>query len=219
MATLSNDQQGGIDFVTTFDGKLVQRVPEGTDGAMPRQLTKGANEGKTVWEKTYTSVSGMITDGGVEVKEFGGKKVKEIQLKLDDDTLLQLPMNLLSAFAKPLPNVDTSKPVKVSVYKNKRGKVGLNLSFTDDPDWRKKIENDEYVEWVNYDWAYTRENPGDLPQPVQDELGEWDFRDHDKFLELEVRKFFADGFAPDPVAVVQEALGGTVVEDDTDIPF
>ncbi len=205
MATLSNDQQGGIDFVTTFDGKLVQRVPEGTDGAMPRQLTKGANEGKTVWEKTYTSVSGMITDGGVEVKEFGGKKVKEIQVKLDDNILLQLPMNMLSAFAKPLPNVDPTKEVKISVYKNKRGKAGLNIS-----------QDGEQL-----DWAYTKENPGDLPQPVQDELGEWDFRDHDKFLELEVRKFFADGFAPasDPVAVVQEALGGTVVEDETDVPF
>lgn len=199
MAQLSNDSNGGFDFISTFDGKLVQRVPEGTEGAVSRQLTKGANEGKTVWEKTYTSVSGTITGGGVEVKEFGGKKVKEIQVKLDDNIMLQLPMNMLSAFAKPLPNVDASQEVKISVYKNKRGKAGLNISQGGN----------------NCEWAYTKEEPNGLPQPVQDELGEWDFRDHDKFLTLKVQEFFA-GIAPsDAVAQVADAFNAET----EDIPF
>ena len=202
MATLSNEQSGGIDFITTFDGKLVQRVPEGTEGASSRALTKGANEGKIVWEKTYTSVTGMITEGGIETKDFGGKKVREIQVKLDDNVLLQLPMNMLSAFAKPLPNVDASKPVKVSVYKNKRGKAGMNIS----------------QDGVNCEWAYTKEEPNGLPQPTFDDvMDEWDFKEHDKFLMVKVQEFFEGMTTADPVAVVRAAMGGEV--EDEPLPF
>lgn len=190
MATLSNDTQGGIDFITIFDSKLVQRVPAGTDGAASRLLTAGANEGKEVFEKHYTSVSGMITGGGVEVKEFGSKKVKEIHAKLDDNVLVQLPMYMLSYFAKPLPNLNPALPVKIGVYKNKRGKTGLNISQTDDPEWKTKNPRD--VEWYQLDWAYTKDDDNGLPQPIQDELGDWDFRDHDKFLTLKVQQFFAE---------------------------
>lgn len=174
MAKLSNEQTGGMDYITIFDGRLVQRVPEGTEGASPRELQKGPNEGKTVWEKTYSSASGLITGGGIEVKEFGGKKVKEIQVKLDDDILLQIPFNMLSHFAKPLPNVDPLKPVKISVYKSKQGKTGLNIS-----------QDGEQCEW-----AYTKEEPNGLPQPEQDDFGEWDFKNHDRFLTQKVLDFF-----------------------------
>jgi hypothetical protein len=191
MATLSNDQQGNIDFITLFGGKLVQRVPEGTEGATSRALTAGANEGKIVWEKHYTSVSGMITGGSIAVKEFANKKVKEIQVNLDDNILLQLPMNMLSGFAKPLPNVDITKEVKVSVYKNKAGKQGLNIS----------------QDGVQCEWAYTREEPNGLPEPLHDEeLNEWDFRDPDKFLTIKVNEFFAQiGQAPSAPVVPEVA--------------
>jgi hypothetical protein len=186
MAQLTNESSSNFDFISTFDGKLVQRVPEGTEGAHERALTAGANEGKMVWEKTYTSVTGMITAGEIAVKEFGNKKVKEIQIQLDDNILLQLPMNMLSAFAKPLPNVDPTKPVKVSVYKNKKGKAGLNIS-QESPDGG----------WEQAEWAYTKEDPNGLPQPTQDDLGDWDFRDHDTYLVKKVGEFFCGvGVAP-----------------------
>ena len=212
MATLSNDSNGGVDFITTFDGKLVQRVPEGTEGAVSRALTKGANEGKLVWEKTYTSVTGMFMGGGVEVKEFGQKKVKEIQVKLDDNILLQLPMNMLSAFAKPLPNIDVSKPVKVSVYKNKRGKAGMNLS--------QEVDG----EWKNAEWAYTKETPNGLPQPEYDEtLDEWDFKMHDRFLTIKVQEFFdAPVTTPPPVqepVQTEEGEPATYTDDGENLPF
>lgn len=205
MATLSNDTGGGVDFITVFDGKLVQRVPQGTEGATPRKLTKGDNEGKEVFEKHYTSVSGMITGGGIEVKQFGNKKVKEIHIKLDEDVLLQLPMHLLSSFAKPLPNVDPSIPVKVNVYKNKRGKTGLNIS----------------QDGEKCDWFYTKDHPNGLPQPIFDDMDEWDFRDHDKFLILKVQQFFAEideingveSFEENPKKVAD------VPENDQEIPF
>ena len=208
MATLENEQTGGIDFITTFGGKLVQRVPEGTEGAASRALTAGDNEGKIVWEKTYTSVSGLITAGEIAIKEFGGKKVKEIQIKLDDNVLLQLPMNMLSAFAKPLPNVDPTKPIKVSVYKNKKGRNGLNIS-------QEGAEGN----WEQAEWAYTKEEPNGLPQPTKDDLGDWDFRDYDTFLIKKVGEFFTNvQGASAPSSGVADAL--TTPESDSDsVPF
>ncbi len=174
MAILSNDTQGGLDYIGLFDGKLVQRVSEGTEYAVSRELTKGPNEGKLIWEKQYSCVTGMITGGGVVVKDFGGKKVKEIHIKLDANILLQLPMNMLRNVAQPLPNVDASLPVKISVYKNKKGRAGLSISQGG----------------KNCEWNYTRENPNGLPPATKDAMGEWDFRDHDTFLVVKVNEFF-----------------------------
>ena len=174
MADLTNNS-GGKTYLGVNDGKLVQRVPEGTEGSTSRQLKAGVNEGKTVFEKTYSAVTGFITSGGIEVKDFGGKKVKEIQVEIDGDAVLQLPLKMfLAAFAKPLPNLDVSQSVEISVYKNKKGYAAMNLKQGEE----------------NLKWAYTRESPNGLPDVVQDDLGNWDFRDHDTFLELKVTEFF-----------------------------
>ena len=74
MADLTNNS-GGKTYLGVNDGKLVQRVPEGTEGSTSRQLKAGVNEGKTGFEKTYAAVTGLITSGGIEVKDFGGKNV------------------------------------------------------------------------------------------------------------------------------------------------
>lgn len=178
MSKLMNETTGNIDFITVFDGKLVQRVPEGTEGAIPRELQKGDNAGKTVYEKTYTSVQGKITGGGIEVKEFGAKKVKEIHVKIDNDLLLQLPMTLLSPFAQVLGGIDRSKEVKFAVYKNKRGKTGLNVS----------------QDGTELKWEHTKEHPNGLPSPTyNDALDKWNFDEHDAFLINKVNEFFAGG--------------------------
>lgn len=178
MAELGNTGSGNTTYITPFDGRFAQRVPEGTEGATSRTLTRGDNAGKLVWEKYYGNVTGTITAGDVAVKSFDGKKVQEIQVTLDGEITLQLPMNLLSMFAKPLPNVDITQPVMISIYKNKAGKIGLQI--TQGNDFRDKC-----------DWAYTRESPNGLPAAVKDDIGNWDFRDHDRFLIEKVNEFFS----------------------------
>ncbi len=174
MADLTNST-GGKTFLGVSDGKIVQRVQEGTDGAIARVLKAGQNEGKTIWEKTYSAVTGFITGGEIAVKEFSGKKVKELQIEIDSDTVLQLPLKMfLQAFAKPLPNLDVAQAVEISVYKNKKGYAAMNM--------KQGAEN--------LKWAYTRESPNGLPDVTQDALGNWDFRDCDTFLELKVTEFF-----------------------------
>ena len=212
MADLTNST-GGKTFLGVSDGKIVQRVQEGTEGAQPRTLKAGKNEGSVVYEKTYSAVTGFITGGSIEVKIFGGKKVKEIQVVIDDDTVLQLPLSMfLQAFAKPLPNLDVKQAVEISVYKNKKGYAAMNM--------KQGTEN--------LKWAYTRENPNGLPEVTQDAVGNWDFRDADTFLELKVIEFFAaleganteapQGYTEEGI-LPQEPVQQPLIDDNQDIPF
>ena len=203
---VDNESNGNKKFLNVFDGRIVERVPEGTPNAVGRELQMGNNAGKTVYEVTHSSALGMIVGGGIEVKEFGGKKVPEIQVENEDGEVLQLPMSFLSHFAKPLPNVDPTLPVKIAVYKSKAGKQGLNIAQTNDPEWREKTIANQPVEWNQVEWFYSKEEPNGLPSVEKDELGDWDFRDHDKFLRLKVVEFFNTHF-------------GSPAEEEDDVPF
>ena len=199
MARPGNETTGSMTFYTVYDGKIVCRVPEGTEGASSRILTAGKNEGKTVFEKTYTSLSGYITGGGIVKKEFGTKKVKEIHIRLDDDAVLQLPMTMLTPFAQVLGNIDPESEVKFSVYKNKAGKTGMNVSQDG-----KQLE-----------WEHTKDHPNGLPQPVyKQSLEKWDFDDHDAFFIDKITNFFAN-FSDSPA----EVLSSNGFVHSEDIPF
>ena len=106
MATFGNEDTstGNMVYVSVNNGRLVTRVPEGTEGAESRVLTAGPNEGNTVWEMSYNTVSGILTGVDVIKKDLGGKKMMEIQVIIDGDTMVQLPMTLLKHFAMPLGN-------------------------------------------------------------------------------------------------------------------
>ncbi len=196
------ETSGHVTFYTVTDGKIVKRVAEGTEGAFSRVVTKGAHEGETRWYKPLTSIEGMITGGGILVKEFSGKKVQEIHIHIDDDAVLQLPIQMLSNLAKPAPNINLTLPVKIGCYKSKAGKVGLNISQDG-----KEIE-----------WYYTKDAPNGLPQPTHDDIDGWDFRDHDKFLKVELNRFF------DEVKLangkdVEEPEAGATADEENSIPF
>ena len=176
------ESSSNIKFFTFFDGNIVTREAEGTEGAVTRET----GTGRTVWEKTHNYVSGMITGGGIEVKEFSGKKVPEIQVILDGEGMLQIPMYMLSSIAEVLPNIERTEPVKFRTYKTKKGKSVLEVS----QGGNKLTSN--FVEWTEADGKWTPEYKNGLPQPTHDDIDGWDFRDHDKFLKKVVIEFFAD---------------------------
>ena len=197
-------------FFTFFDGSIVTREQEGTPGAVSREIQKGQNAGKLVWELTHNYISGTITGGGIEIKEFGAKKVPEIQVILDNEGMLQIPMYMLSAIAEVLPNLNRTEPVKFRTYKTKRDKVVLDIS-----QGGTKLESN-FVDWSDESGKWTPTYKNGLPAPVYDEIDGWDFRDHDKFLKKVVIDFFADytlekaGFTETP---------DVPVEDEDDVPF
>lgn len=187
MAQAYTETSGGnMTFYTLHDGYIVNRVQVGTEGAVSRAIKIGDNEGKIVWEVVNNAIGGMITGGGIEVKVFGGKKVPEVQVMLDDDAMLQIPMYMLKNIAEVLPNIDRTLPVKIRSYKSKKGKVGLDVSQEG-----TKISS-HFTEWIEEDGKIRPVNKNGLPEPEYDDIAGWDFRDHDKFLMKVVMEFFED---------------------------
>ena len=194
-----------IKYFTIFQGMIISREPEGTPGAVHRVTSTG----KDVYEVAHDYIEGNITGGGIVVKEFASKKVPEIQVILDNEGMLQIPMYLLSSIGEVLPNIDKSKPVKFRVYKTKKDKTVLEAS----QDGTKIVSN--YVDWSQDDngkWTPAYKNG--LPKPTHDEIDGWDFRDHDRFLKEIVISFFEN--LDTPVAQMLEDAG---FEESEDVPF
>ena len=204
------ESSSNLKFFTIFDGNIITREPEGAEGTTQRETSTG----KTVWEKTHNFVKGMITSGGIEIKEFGKKKVPEIQVVLDNEGMVQIPMYLLSSIAEVLPNVDRTEPLKFRCYKTKKDKTVLELSQNG-----TKLESD-FVDWEQVDGKWIPTYKNGCPAPTHDEIDGWDFRDHDKFLKKVLIDFFADydGAGSDsPSASYTDA--DCPAEEDDDIGF
>jgi hypothetical protein len=187
----------GLTYYNIAGGDIVTRVQEGTPNAIPHTITKGPNEGNVVWDLHNNTIPGIITGGGIVVKEILGKKVPEIHMSLDDDAQLQIPMYLLKDVAEALPNVDPHQEIKIRSYKSKKGNIGLEIS-----QGGVKIES-HFTVWEEVEGSDKKKprNINGLPKPTFDDIDGWDFRDHDKFLKGVVIEFFAQiGQAPVEVA-------------------
>jgi hypothetical protein len=205
---------GSVTYYTIAGGDIVNRVDEGTEGAVPHTITKGPNEGKVVWDMHNNSIPGVITGGGIVVKEILGKKVPEIHMNLDDDAMLQIPMYLLKNIAEVLPNVDRTQEIKIRSYKSNKGNIGLEIS-----QGGTKLES-HFTVWEEVEGSDKKKpkNINGLPKPTFDDIDGWDFRDHDKFLKGVVIEFFeqyAGQAAPEAQAPAPEADG----VDETPVPF
>lgn len=104
----------------------------------------------------YGYVEGRLTDIAVKDDEYKGQQYKKLLVNLIDETgeVFQLQMKLDSGYGRAfcciIPNVDLSKPVRISpTYEEKDGakKTGMFIN-----------QNDKPVKW-----AFTKDNPGNRP--------------------------------------------------------
>jgi len=134
-------------FITILGGKFSQRVPEGTDGAVQRTNKLG----KVVWEKYYDSFTGYLTSIKIKDSDYG--QTWNLGFKAGDEHYtiqLSYSNSFATAFLKMLPNIDLSKPMKLSPStKEVDGKNKSSLFINQDD---KPIKH-----------AYTRDNPNGLP--------------------------------------------------------
>ena len=187
--TFDEPSTGGTTFWSPFDGKLVTKVGEGTEGSVSR-----TNKNDIVVHEIHkTAVGGMITGGGLEKKEIAGRKFQEIQIVIDGDAMIQIPIMMLGDIAEYLPSINLSLPVKIGAYKTKKGNNGLNVSQEVDGRWVELKKH--YTEWVQDEvtkkWSTILHNG--MPEVTYDADDEtWDFGPKEKFLKKEVRMFFDD---------------------------
>jgi hypothetical protein len=168
---LESNVREGKKFVgiSRRNGKFSIRVTEDTEGAIPRQLEQGPNEGKTVYEKFYDRITGKISKINYKTNDKYGDSI-EVYI---DDCVLNInwgDFSVRDSFIKRLPNIDLEKDVECGVFLDKETK---RIVFV--------VRQDGEV--VPY--AFTREEPNGIPQAIKkEERGKeiWDFSVIENFL-------------------------------------
>jgi hypothetical protein len=141
-----NNTNAKTHYLSIQGGKIAQRVPEATAFTRTRTLETG----KVIHEQLYDSVEGIIT--GIKTRD--GNYGKELHVTLADDAAYVLQLSLssgpASSLLKALPNVDPTKPLRIiPKVQEKDGVKRTALILSQDN--------------AGVKWAFTKENPGDLP--------------------------------------------------------
>lgn len=124
------------------------------------------------WIKPFKAVSGYVTKIEWYDREYNGRKFRGWNLHIDADGVpcnLDIPFasRVNSRFMKLAENIDFRKPVRFSAWHDRK---------TDSTAFNVQQDG------VTVPQAYTRENPGNCPEPIQRRNGEWDYGDQEDFL-------------------------------------
>lgn len=160
----------GVKFVSITGGKLTIRVQTGTPDSVERVLTAGKNEGKTISELRYDSLSGRIVGLKYDKKEFG--EYVEVTIMDDEKYVLQIPWNssLKNSLLCRLPNVDYNKDVTFVTFKDKDKDRAVLIIYQDE----------DLIAM-----AHTKDKPNGMPEAkkvTERGVEKWDFSDVEEFL-------------------------------------
>jgi hypothetical protein len=167
--------QGSTVYLTIQGGSIARRVPEPTATSKTRQLESG----KVINEELYASIEGHIS--GIHTKD--GTYGKELHICFTEDQKYDLQVPLSSgpakSFLSALPNLDLTKMTKLIPKREEKDGVA-----------RTKIllsQNNAGVKW-----AFTKDNPGDMPPMKKIKVKgkeTWDDTDQLEFFEALVTKY------------------------------
>ena len=110
---LTNESQGGGNWLTVFRGEIVKRVPAGTEGAEERTNKNG----KVVHELKFNALEGTLKRIDVSSGEYGDQWI----FVIDDGTneyFLAVPYSSgpANGFLFRLPNLNLERLLKVKTY-------------------------------------------------------------------------------------------------------
>ncbi len=144
---------GDVKYLTTFKGSFRLKTTSDNPKAVSREISKGPNTGKTVWELVYNTFTGHLV--GIEKKE--GEYDPQWAITFNaDGKLFIINFYYASGFTNGLflrlPNIDLAKEVTLhGHWFEEKGKAVLTVTQAG-----KKI--DKY---------WTKEDPKKLPQMTQ----------------------------------------------------
>lgn len=134
-------------------------------------------------KKSYDGIQGHVCAIDFELGQYNNKEYEKLLLFMVDshgnENILTFPLEsgYGSAFCKIAKNIDWSKPIEISAkFEEVTGKPNKTSLFVKQHDGKK---------WTNIKWAYTKENPGKMPEPAvgKDRNGEfWDYSKRNKFF-------------------------------------
>lgn len=165
------NNSGGL-FLKVKHGHLCEESKTEREGF--KKVSGTLRDGTTYvkWIKPYKAVSGYVNDIEWYDREHEGRKFRGWNISIDADGTpcsLDIPFSsrINSRFLKLAENIDFRKPVRFSAWLDKK---------TDTTAFNVQQDG------VSVPQKYTRENPGDLPEPIQRRNGEWDYGAQEDFL-------------------------------------
>lgn len=197
-------------FLSVMDGKIVQKVEEGTPNAVERVNKNG----EKVYELKFSFVSGILTDIYVKTGEYAGNEIKSWILQLvDGDDHYQLDIPYSGAWASTMfnallnPEVDFSRPLRFAPWQKSRPDGGKT----------KCLYVNQEGSQDSFQWVYTKENPGDCP-PLKEVMlkGKKTYDDYDRTQFFE--KQLAEKIKPQLTSPAAAAITSSV-STDPDGPF
>lgn len=171
MALSNTGAAAGGTYISLKKGYWGKRVEEGTEGAVPRERGgTGDNAKDTIYELRYDTLSGIIKNAYIEEGKFGNN----LNIVIEDEGesfIAQIKADgvLAGSIIKTLPNIDVDSEVFLKAYTNKKDHGSLWIE-----------QNGEGVKW-----AFTKDEPNGLPQPVEKTVkGKkvWDWDEQENFL-------------------------------------
>lgn len=131
---LENTKQSNMTYVNVLsDGSMRVKVEETTPGAVKRDYETSDGKTGTKYELVYTQLSGLIK--GIQFYEGDFGNMLQITIEDGDETFM-LSLNTASPFGedmmKKIPNIDMSKPVKLTPFSfdDDSGKKRRGLTVT-----------------------------------------------------------------------------------------
>lgn len=136
----------------------------------------------TKYFKRFQALDGIISKLELYDRTGGGTRFQGLKIGLKDNGqffTIDLPLKSrhYDYFTKVMDNIDFSKPVLIDTWPDKR-----NAKNGHTPTAFRISQDGAPVQW-----AYTKDAPGECPQPTIDAMGKWDFRDQRNWLYLRLR--------------------------------
>jgi hypothetical protein len=131
------------------------------------------------WIRPYKAVSGYIDKIDRYDREFEGRKYRGWNIFINDGEnqyVLDIPFTsrINSRWMKLAESIDYNKPARFSAWTDRKtDSTALNVQ----------------QDGVSVPQKYTREDPGEMPEPVQRSSGKWDYGEQEDFLVDRVVRF------------------------------
>ncbi len=143
---------------------------------------EGALQDGTPWKKwirPYKAVSGYVDKMERYDREFEGRKFRGWSITINDAGniyFLDIPFTsrVNSRWMKLAESIDYTKPVRFSAWHDRK---------TDSTAFNVQQDG------VSVPQKYTREDPGNMPEPIQRASGKWDYGAQEDFLVERLLKF------------------------------
>lgn len=131
------------------------------------------------WYRPYKAVAGYVNKVERYDREHGGRKFRGWNIHIDADgtnCVLDIPFDsrVNSRWMKLAEAIDYTKPVRFSAWQDRKTDT---IAFN--------VQQDG----VSVPQKYTREDPGQMPEPVQRSSGKWDYGAQEDFLTERMIKF------------------------------